>query len=86
MGKIIIMEDKADKMVDKLETMKDCVEEIIDCFSEAMEAHRYSENDYDDWDDDYEIKRRRGSRSGNSRGMRRSMRGTGGYGSEISRY
>ena len=80
------MEEKADKMVDKLERMKECVEEIIDVFTESMEGHRYPENDYDDWDDDYEMKRRRGSRNGNSRGMRRGMRGTGGYGGGTSRY
>ena len=85
MGKIIIMEEKADKMVDKLETMKDCVEDMIDCFTEVMEGHRYSEED-DDWDDEYEIKRRRDSRVGYSRGMRRGMRGTGGYGGGTSRY
>lgn len=85
MGKIIIMEEKADKMVDKLERMKECVEEIIDVFTESMEGHRYSE-DEDDWDDDYEVKRHRESRSDYPRGMRRGMRGTGGYGSRISRY
>lgn len=85
MGKIIIMEEKADKMVDKLEMMKDCVEEMIDCFTESMEAHRYSEED-DEWDDEYEVKRHRGSRYGNSRGIRRNMRGTGGYGGGTSRY
>lgn len=85
MGKIMIIEEKADKMVDKLEMMKDCIEEMIDCFTDAMEGHRYSEED-DDWDDEYEVKRLRGSRSGSSRGMRRGMRGTGGYGGGTSRY
>lgn len=75
MGKIIIMEEKADKMVDKLELMKDYVCDMIDCFTESMEGHR----DYDDdWDDEYEVKRRRGSR----RGMRGGR--SGGYGG--SRY
>ena len=78
------MEEKADKMVDKLEMMKDCVEEMIDCFTESMEGHRYSEED--EWNDEYEVKRRRGSRDGSSRGIRRGMRGTGGYGSGTSRY
>ena len=50
MGKIMIIEEKADKIVDKLEMMKDCVEEMIDCFAEAMECHRYPEED-DEWDD-----------------------------------
>lgn len=86
MGKIIIMEEKADKMVDKLERMKECVEEIIDVFTESMEGHRYSEDDDEYNDDDYEMKRRRGSRNVNSRGIRRGMRGTGGYGGETSRY
>ena len=85
MGKIIIMEEKADKMVDKLEMMKDCVEEMIDCFAEAIEGHRYPEED-DEWNDEYEVKRRRGYRGDSSRGMRRGMRGTGGYGGGTSRY
>lgn len=84
MGKIIIMEEKADKMVDKLERMKDCVEEIIDVFTESMEGHRYPEDD-EEWDDEYEVNRRRSSRGSGSRSMRRGMRGTGGYG-ETSRY
>lgn len=81
MGKIVIVEEKADKMVDKLEDMKICVEEMIECFAESMEGHRYSDDD-DEWDDEYEVKRRRGNR----RGMRRGMRGTGGYGGGTSRY
>lgn len=85
MGKIMIIEEKADKMVDKLEMIKDYVEEMIDCFAEAMEGHRYSE-DSDEWDDDYEVKRRRGYRGDSSRGMRRGMRGTRGYDSGTSRY
>ena len=85
MGKIMIIEEKADKMVDKLEMIKDCVEEMIDCFTEAMEGHRYPEED-DEWDDEYEVKRRRSSRDGSSRSIRRGMRGTGGYGSGTSRY
>ena len=85
MGKIMIIEEKADKIVDKLEMMKDCVEEMIDCFAEAMEGHRYSEEDVE-WDDEYEVKHRRGYYGGSSRGMRRGMRGTGGYGGGTSRY
>ena len=85
MGKIMIIEEKADKMVDKLEMIKDCVEEMIDCFAEAMEGHRYPEED-DEWDDEYEVNRRRSSRDGSSRSIRRGMRGTGGYGGGISRY
>ena len=85
MGKMIIIEEKADKMVDKLEMIKDCVEEMIDWFSEAMEGHRYSEED-DEWDNEYEVKRRHGSRGSSSRGIRRGMRGTGGYGGGTSRY
>ena len=81
MGKIMIIEEKADKMVDKLETIKDCIEEMIDCFAEAMEGHRYSEED-NEWDNEYEVKRRRGSRNG----MYRNRRGTGGYGGGTSRY
>lgn len=75
MGKIMIIEEKADKMLDKLEMMKEYVCEMIDCFSESMEGYRHDDDD-EDWDDEYEVKRRRGSR----RGMRRGMRGTGGYG------
>ena len=85
MGKIMIIEEKADKIVDKLEMMKDCVEEMIDWSTEAMEGHRYPEED-DEWDDEYEVKRSRGFRGGSSRGMRRGMRGTGGYGGGTSRY
>ena len=85
MGKIMIIEEKADKMVDKLEMMKDCVEEMIDYFTEAMEGHRYPEED-DEWDNEYEVKRRHGSRGGSSRSIRRGMRNTGGYGGETSRY
>ena len=81
----MIIEEKADKMVDKLEMMKDCIEEMIDCFTDAMEGHRYPEED-DYWDNEYEVKRRRGSRSGSSRGMRRGMRGTGGCDGGTSRY
>lgn len=86
MGKIIIMEEKADKMVDKLERMKECVEEIIDVFTESMEGHRYPEDDDEYNDDDYEVRRYRESRNDYPRGMRRGMRGTGGYGGRISRY
>ena len=85
MGKIIIMEEKADKIVDKLEMMKDCVDEMIDCCAESMESHRYPEED-NEWDDEYEVKRRRSYYGGSSRGMRRGMRGTRDYGSGISRY
>ena len=84
MGKIMIIEEKADNMVDKLEMIKDCIEEMIDCFAEAMEGHRYSEED--EWNDEYEVKRRRDSRYDKSRGMRRNMRGTIGYGGGTSRY
>ena len=85
MGKIMIIEEKADKMVDKLEMIKDCIEEMIDCFAEAMEGHRYSEED-DEWDNEYEVRRRHDSRGGSSRGMRKGVRGTGSYGSGTSRY
>ena len=81
----MIIEEKADKIVDKLEMMKDCVEEMIDCFTDAMEGHRYPEED-DEWDDEYEVNRRRSSRDGSSRSIRRGMRGTGGYGGGTSRY
>ena len=80
MGKIVIMEEKADRFVDKLETMKETIGELIDCFSESMEGHRYP--DEDEWNDEYEVKRRRGGRPGYNQGMRRGMRGTG----EYSRY
>ena len=85
MGKIMIIEEKADKIIDKLEMIKDCIEEMIDCFTEAMEGHRYSEED-DEWDDEYEVRRRRDSRGGSSRSMRRGVRSTGSYGGGTSRY
>ena len=85
MGKIMIIEEKADKMVDKLEMIKDCVEEMIDCFTDAMEGHRYPEED-DEWDDEYAVNRRRSPRDGSSRSIRRGMCGTGGYGGRTSRY
>lgn len=79
MGKIVIMEEKADKMVDKLEKIKDYICDMLDFFSEPMEGYRDDDyNDDDDWDDEYEVKRRRGSR----KGMRRGRRG----GSGSSRY
>lgn len=71
MGRMYIVEEKADKMVDKLEDIKEAVCEMIECFTEAMEGHRYSEDDDDDWDNEYEVKRRRGSHGGMLRGRRR---------------
>lgn len=84
MGKMIIIEEKAEMMVDKLEKVKECIEDIIDCFSETMEGYRKEDyDDEDDWDAEYEVKRRKGSR----RGYRSSMRqGTGGYNRGGSRY
>lgn len=76
MGRIVIMEEKADKMVDKLEKIKDCIEDVMECFTDSMEGHRY--DDEEGWDDEYEVKRRRGSRMGMRRGMRRGMREDGG--------
>lgn len=78
MGKIMIVEEKADKMIDKLEKVKDCLDEVIDVFTESMEGHRYSDDEDDEWDDEYEVKRRRGSRGIYPRGMRRGMRSSGG--------
>ena len=69
MGKMYIVEEKADKMVDKLEDIKEAIAEMIECFAEAMEGHRYSEDD--DLDDEYEVKRRRGSHGDMIRGRRR---------------
>lgn len=69
MGKIVIMEDKADKMVDKLELMKDYICDMIECFTDYTGGYRESDDD-DDWDDEYEVKRRRGMRRGSRRGMR----------------
>ena len=71
MGKMYIVEEKADKMVDKLEDIKEAVGEMNKCFAEAMEGHRYSEDGDDDWDDEYEVKRRRSSHGGMIRGRRR---------------
>ena len=85
MGKIMIIEEKADKMIDKLEMIKDCIEEMIDCFAEAMEGHRYSEED-DEWDDEYEVRRRHDSSGDSSRGLRKGVRSTRSYGSGTSRY
>lgn len=69
MRKIVIIEEKAEKMIDKLEMMKECIAEMIDCFSDSMEGYR--ESDDDDWDDEYEVKRRRGSHGDMIRGRRR---------------
>lgn len=84
MGKIVIIEEKADMIVDKLEKMKYCAEDLIECFVETMEGHRDfdEDDDDDDWDDEYEVKRRRGSRRGSRGGMRRGMR----RGGSTSRY
>lgn len=68
MGKMFIIEEKADKMVENLEWMKETICEMLECVSESMEGHREYD---DDWDDEYEVKRRRGSRGGMRRGMRR---------------
>lgn len=73
MGKIVIIEEKADKIVDKLEMMKAGLCEILDCFTECMEGERHYDEDDDEWDDEYEVKRRRGMHAGKS-GMRRGMR------------
>lgn len=79
MGKVVIVEEKADKMVDKLEMVKECIEDMIYCFTESMEGYRHNEeDDDDDWDDEYEVKRRRGSRRGYRRGMRGGGRTSGG--------
>lgn len=68
MGKIFIMEEKADKMVEKLEKMKECVEGIIECFTDSYQEYpEYPEMRHmpdEDWDDEYEVKRRRGNRQG----------------------
>lgn len=82
MGRMYIVEEKADKMVDKLEDIKEAVCEMIECFAEAMEGHRYSEDGDGDWDDEYEVKRRKAYR----RGMMRGMSGTSGNGGRISRF
>ena len=82
MGKIVIVEETADKIVNKLEKVKDCITEVIDCFSEYMDGsdgylpvgynsiHSNYSSQYpvdshnDEWDDEYEVKRRRGNRRG----------------------
>lgn len=82
MGRIVIIEEKADKMINKLEKVKSCVEEVIDCFTECMDgSDDYQPVGYnrvypmnksyypmashnDEWDDEYEVKRRRGNRKG----------------------
>lgn len=68
MGKIIIMEEKADAMVEKLEKMKECVEGIIECFTDSYQEYpEYPQMHHmpeEEWDDEYEVKRRRGSRPG----------------------
>lgn len=102
MGKIVIIEEKADKMISKLEKVKDCISEVIDCFSECIDGNGgyqpagynavYSrgydpyqiENRHDDdWDDEYEVKRRRGSRRGYSEMPQNVMRM---YDGGMSRY
>lgn len=52
MGKIIIIEEKANQICDKLERMKRCVEDIMDCFSESMRSREHTE--YMRYDDDYD--------------------------------
>lgn len=83
MGRIVIIEEKADKMISKLEKIQDCVSEVIDCFTECMDGgdgyrpagynamYAKHGNPYeienrrdDEWDDEYEVKRRRGNRRG----------------------
>ena len=70
MGKIFIMEEKADKIVDKLEMMKETICDMIECFTESMKGYRNYEDYDNDWDDEYEVKRRLGNRRGYRRGMR----------------
>lgn len=84
MGKIVIIEEKADKMIDKLEKIKTCVEDVIDCFTECMDGsdgyrsagykpekyynpYRINDTHNDEWDDEYEVMRRRGNRRGYER-------------------
>lgn len=74
MGKIIIVEEKAEMMVNKLEKIKTCLNELIECISEHMEegdseGYGYEENP---WDEEYEVKRRKGIKSGITN-MRRPM-------------
>lgn len=103
MGKIVIIEEQANKMISKLEKVKDCISEVIDHFSECMDGsggyqpvgynsmHYREYNPYaienrrdDDWDDEYEVKRRRGSRRGYSEMPPKVMRMYDGGG--MSRY
>lgn len=60
MGKIVIVQEKADKLIDKLECIKDCVTEVIECIN----ASKHNTEDDEQWDDEYAIKRRRGNRPG----------------------
>lgn len=60
MGKIVIIQEKADKMLDKLECIKDCVTEVIECINNS----KHNSEDDEMWDDEYAIKRRRGNRPG----------------------
>ncbi|MCQ2971695.1 MAG: hypothetical protein MJ209_00115 [archaeon] len=84
MGRIIIVEEKAEMMVGKLKKMKSCIDELIECISEHIEESEeggyYPEDE--NWDDEYEIKRRKNVRQGFTN-MRRPM----GYMAKgISRY
>lgn len=64
MNKIIIVEEKAEHIMDKLDKVKHCVEEVIDCFGEAMEEEQeYPEYEDNDYDEEYEIKRRKGRKA-----------------------
>uniref|UniRef100_A0AAU8MK80 Uncharacterized protein n=1 Tax=Geladintestivirus 1 TaxID=3233133 RepID=A0AAU8MK80_9CAUD len=72
MGKIIIVEEKAEKMYNKLDKVKHCIEEIMSTFSDCMTTHAKEEDDDEDWDDEYEIKRRRAAHRGYRSDMRNS--------------
>lgn len=77
MGKIIIMEEQADSMVDKLEKMQKCIEGMIECFTNGFQEYpeypQMHEVPEEEWDDEFEVKRRRGNRAGNNVSMRTRM-------------
>ena len=82
MGKIVIIEEKADKMLEKLELMKEGLCEIMECFEESKDSYKdsYREpEDEDEWDDEYEVKRRRGLRTSARRSMRRGSMSSSRY-------
>lgn len=69
MSKLVIIEEKANKMANNLNMIAELANEMVECLYSSMEGYR-DYDDEDDWDDEFEVKRRRGQRRGYRRGMR----------------